>query len=131
MRLLALSAVLFAASFAAGDDKKPEKKEAPKGEAVTGKVNLDGQPVPGGTITFTSKDGKTSVAAEIKDGEYKATVPAGEYDVSFKEPAPKDKDKKDAPPFKIPAKYGDPKTSGIVAKVTAGKNNLDFELRSK
>lgn len=126
MRSFALSAVLFAASLATGDDKK---KDEPKGEAVTGKVALDGKPVPGGTITFTSKDGKTSVSAEIKEGDYKATVPAGEYAVGIAAPAPKDK--KGAPPFMIPAKYGDPKTSGIVAEVKAGKNNLDFELRSK
>ena len=31
----------------------------------------------------------------------------------------------------VPAKYGDPKTSGIVAKVAAGKNTIDFELKSK
>jgi hypothetical protein len=134
-RILGACAFLMAAGLAAADDKKPDP---PKGEEVSGKVALDGVALTGATVTFVSKDGKTTVAAEVKNGAYKATVPAGEYAVGVASvPPPKGKDPKDPPkdPGKflpvVPTKYGDPKTSGITAKVAAGKNEINFELKSK
>lgn len=35
---------------------------------------------------------------------------------------------KDAPKPPFPKKYGDPKTSGLIAEITSGKNELSFEL---
>lgn len=132
-RILGACAVLLAAGWAAADDKKPDP---PKGEDVSGKVALDGVPLTGATVTFVSKDGKTTVAAEVKDGAYRATLPAGEYGVGIASVPPKKDPKnppKEEPKFLpvVPAKYGDPKTSGITVKVAAGRNEINFELKSK
>jgi len=132
-RILGAFVLLLASGFGAADDKKPDP---PKGEEVSGKVTLDGMPLTGATITFLSKDGKTKVDAEIKDGDYKATVPVGEYGVGIASVPPPKKNPKDPPKEEkilpvVPAKYNDPKTSGITAKVVAGKNELNFDLKSK
>lgn len=130
-RILGAFAFLLAAGFVTADDKKPDP---PKGEEVSGKVTLDGVAVTGATITFLSKDGKTKVEAEIKDGAYKAAVPVGEYGVGIESVPPK-KNPKDPPKEEVrpvvPMKYNDPKTSGITMKVAAGKNAHDFDLKSK
>jgi hypothetical protein len=133
--LIALLVVVFVSPVFA-DDKKPE----PKGEPVEGTVTYKGQPLPAGTITFVSKDGKVTVAAPIAaDGTYRATVPVGEYRVAVstmelkkadpKNP-PKPGDPKE-PPKKfvlIPAKYGDPNTSGLTYSVQKGKQVYDIAL---
>jgi hypothetical protein len=131
MRVLVAALALLVAGSVAAQDKKPP---APKGEEVTGKVALDGTALTGAVITFHAKDGKTTFSAAIEEGTYKASVPVGEYVVTLATaPAPKDKDQK--PPPKIlpvvPAKYGDPKTSGITAKIKEGKNTVDLDLKSK
>ncbi|MBA4065448.1 MAG: hypothetical protein C0501_17390 [Isosphaera sp.] len=123
LRVLGACAFLWAAGHAAADDKKPDP---PKGEAVTGTVALDGQPLPGGTVTFVSKDGKTTAAAPVKDGKYEAKLPAGEYGVGVVGPAPP----KVPRPF-VPERYGDPQKSGIVVKVAAGRNEVNLDLKSK
>jgi hypothetical protein len=128
-RVLIACALALCASAAFAQDKKPE----PKGEPVMGKVTYKGQPLAGGTITFVSKDGKAKVAATItEDGTYKATVPAGEYAVAISTEVLKKKaDPKDPPkPLpKIPAKYGDPQTSGLTVVVKEGKNEITIELK--
>jgi hypothetical protein len=49
---------------------------------VSGKVTLDGEPLPAGTITFQSKSGKAASGA-ITDGQYSVPgVPTGEVSVS-------------------------------------------------
>src|SRR5436190_387799 len=121
-RILAVCVLAFAPS-AFAEDKKPE----PKGEPVDGKVFFKGQALPGGTVTFVSKDGKTSVSAAIgADGIYKAVVPAGEYRVAVSTAAKKDDPKKYVP---IPAKYGDPEKSGLTYSVVKGKQTFDLQLQ--
>ena len=114
LRTLGACAMMLAAGHAAADDKKPDP---PKGDAVAGTVTLDGKPLPGGTVTFASKDG-TTVAAEVKDGAYKTALPAGEYGVGVAGPV-------------VPARYGDPQKSAIVVKVAAGRNEINLDLKSK
>ena len=138
MRVLAFTLMVLVGvgGFATAQDKK----DPPKGEEVAGKVLLNGQPVPAGTITFVSKDGKTAVSSLIgKDGTYAVVVPADEYVVVIGDPPPAKADPKD-PPKKdedkkpkplIPEKYGDPKTSGLVYKVAKGKQNFDIDLKSR
>lgn len=135
LRTLGACAFLLAAGFVAADEKKPAP---PKGEPVAGKVTLDGVPVTGAVVAFVSQDGKSAVTAEVKDGAYRTAVPVGEYAVAIASvPPKKDKEEKPVPkdPAKflpvVPPKYGDPKTSGLVAKVAAGKNELNFDLKSK
>src|SRR5438045_4067984 len=124
-RVLISCLVLLIASSAFAEDKKPE----PKGEPVGGKVTFDGKPLPGGTVTFVTKDGKTSVPAKIaEDGTFKATVPTGSYRITVSPVAKKDDPKKYVP---IPAKFGDPDTSGLTYEVKAGAQTFDIELKSK
>ena len=90
---------------------------------------------PSGTVTFVSKDGKTTVAGAIaEDGTYRVALPAGEYGVAITTAVPKKKDDKDPPKkvpvLQIPAKYGDVKTSGITYKVAKGKQSFDIDLTS-
>jgi hypothetical protein len=132
MRVLTVLAVLLASGLAAAQDKKPEAK----GEEVSGKVTFNGKPLPSGTVTFVSKDGKTTVAGAIaEDGTYRVILPGGEYGVAIttapqkKKDDPKDPPKK-VPVFQIPAKYGDVKTSGITYKVAKGKQSFDIDLTS-
>ncbi len=131
-RILCVSVILIAGPLAIADDKKPE----PKGEEVSGKINLDGKPLPAGMVTFATKDGKVTITTLIaQDGTYKATVPIGVYVVAVGNVVPKKdpKDPKDAPkpiPL-IPAKYGDVKTSPLICTVVKGKNAFDIELKSK
>ncbi len=133
MRVLAFTlAVLLTGTVSAED-----KKEPPKGEEVTGRVALNGQPLPAGTVTFLGKDGKTAVSALIgKDGTYAANIPVGEYAVAIGNPPPAKADPKDPPKKEpkplIPEKYGDPKTSGLVYSLAKkGKHVFDIDLRSK
>jgi len=51
---------------------------------VSGRVLLDGTPVPGGRVTFRPADGRhNSVSAELdREGNYQAVLPAGEVAVS-------------------------------------------------
>jgi hypothetical protein len=130
MRILTLFAVLLGSSFASAEDKKPDPAKA---EEVSGKVAYNGKPLPGGTVTFVSKDGKTTIAGALaEDGTYKVALPAGEYGIAITTDSPKKKDDKDPPKkvpvLKIPAKYGDVKTSGLVYKVASGKQSFDIEL---
>jgi hypothetical protein len=130
MRVLSLLAALLLPAAAAGQDKKP----VPKGEVVSGKIAYNGKPLSGGTVTFVSKDGKTTVAGAIADdGTYTVLLPAAEYGVAITTAAPGKDDKdppKKVPVLKIPAKYGDVKTSGITYKVSKGKQTYDIELTS-
>jgi hypothetical protein len=49
---------------------------------VTGKVNLDGKPLPAGRIAFVPSKG-VAASGEIKDGQYTVTgVPAGDVKVT-------------------------------------------------
>ncbi|MBM3981943.1 MAG: hypothetical protein FJ304_17050 [Planctomycetes bacterium] len=99
-----------------------------KPEPLTGKVSLDGKPLVAGTVTFVAKDGKAATVPLAADGTYSAALDPGEYRVAIKGPEPK---KGEVPPVLVPAKYGDPATSGLVI-VATGKNQVhDIELKSK
>jgi hypothetical protein len=122
---------------------------------VSGKVTLDGKPLPAGTIVFQNGK-KPAVSADIKDGGYTATgVPAGDVKVavetkSVKEAAerlqstltlkvPGRDEKALAQQLKdlmgtyrpIPDKYADLDKSGLATKVASGTNQYDVPLASK
>jgi hypothetical protein len=72
--------------------------------------------------------------AIAEDGSYQfVAVPAGAYVVTITTLGPKKKDDKKEPPKlpPIPAKYGDPKTSGLTIMVKEGKNAFDIDLKSR
>lgn len=117
-----------------GGTKVAEIKEPEAFPFVQCKVVMAGQDVAGAVVTFHgegAKDQKIVGAFDSEndvyrfvtntDGKKMAGVPEGDYKVSVK-PGRGTK-------AKIPAKYGDPGSSGLTAKVTKGENFLPpFEL---
>lgn len=59
--------------------KSPDASPPPAPGEVSGPVNLDGKPLPGGWIAFHGTDPADVVIATVADGKYKAPrVPVGE-----------------------------------------------------
>ncbi len=50
---------------------------------VTGKIMLDGKPLPEGRIAFVPAAGGIGGAAEIKEGVYSLKAPSGDYSVQI------------------------------------------------
>jgi hypothetical protein len=122
--LIAILVLVFV-SPAGADDKKP----APKGEPVSGKVSFEGKPLSSCAVTFVTKDGKTAVTALLDaEGSYKATVPVGTYLITVQPVPPKKTDPPKPGPV-IPPKYSDPKTTPLVCEVKSGAQTLDIELK--
>jgi hemoglobin len=119
----------------------PGDKDKPAGAAVVvGKVTYNGQPLPGGFVLFQPEDGKTARAEIKEDGSYRADALApGGYRVGVDTESlkpkgpPEDKAKppeaKGGPKFlPVPAKYRDPKTSGLTLTVVKGEQTYDVVL---
>ncbi len=117
-------------SFGCGRTPLPvESNRSP----VSGQVTFDGSPLAGGSITFIAKndaryrtttaigsEGKFSVA-DAPQGMLQATVETESLLFS-----------KAQGYVKIPAKYSNPKTSGLSVKVEPGQTNeVTLELRSR
>ncbi len=121
-----------------------------KTEGVTGTVTLDGQPLAFASIRFVPVDGTglDSYGQSDANGVYKiqtqqgkanAGTTPGKYQVAvtcFQEVGTgkftKDEDGNQIEITKdesiVPAKYNDPKTSGIEVEVVKGSNKIDIEL---
>lgn len=58
----------------------------PKNVQVGGTVNLDGKPLSNVNIIFASadKDGAPQIYAQVENGRFTASVPAGKYRVTFR-----------------------------------------------
>lgn len=121
--------------------------------AVSGKVTYNGQPVPGATVMFflpikpavkgKKTDDPPALPRRLKgytddEGHYELAwgedheegVPAGTYKVGISavdfEPGDDDEAVR---PNKVPARYGNPETSGFTAVVKEdGDNVFDFKL---
>jgi len=105
---------------------------------VTGKVTLDGEPVPGLSITFIPEDrGSPSYGGTDENGEYRlffnqkrAGAELGSHKVIISNRAPETDDSgwliDDTPIVKIPKKYQQP--GELTADVSSGRNNIDFDL---
>jgi hypothetical protein len=127
-------AVLCLVVALAGCDSGPENIGK-----VSGKVTLDGQPLPDAIVQFTTKD-KTSTSAGTTDtnGNYTLYYVAdiqgaeiGEHTVSittFKSGDPSGDPPIPRVPEKVPAKYN--MKTELTATVKAGRNSQDFELKS-
>jgi hypothetical protein len=116
--------------------------------AVTGRVTLDGQPIPqGSVVSFVSEAGFTATATVSSNGSYQLQtagnpeIPVSTYKVSIAPPAQAmsetdyDKymsgeggDATETPSEVIPPKYADPATSGLSFDVEQGANTIDIEL---
>ena len=122
---------------------------------VYGKVTYKGAPVTGGGITFETKDGAKYGGLIQEDGTYSVTdLPVGDLTVAISTENLNPDKAKSAPAgtgapsaattgagagapaapvnqgtyVKIPAKYGDAKTSGLTVTVTTGSVKKDFDL---
>lgn len=133
-RPLLLAALFVLAPLARAEDKK----DAPPKGTVTGKVTLDGKPLPTGVIRLATPDGKAGVSAKIKDGKYEIAAPVGEMKVLLSVPTVIGKKKVYDPPGTpdveitrelLPPKYNVNTLLKLVVK--AGKQAADFDLKSK
>ena len=116
---------------------------------VTGKVTLDGKPVPAGClVTFVSEAGFTASGKVGADGSYtllnvdKPEIPTATYNVGVTQPSAEvsgaDYDKymsaggaeePKAAPATIPAKFQSSTTSGLSFGVKEGPNTINIDLK--
>jgi hypothetical protein len=115
----------------------------PNSATVSGTITLDGQPLPGASVSFyPDGDGKppasgqtdaqgryslsTGSSAGLAPGKYVAVV------VATKDPPqPYDSTGAEVPPIPItPAKYGDATKSDLRIEVKPGKNDIPLALQS-
>ncbi len=103
--------------------KKPEKAKDGKTDLL-GCVTLDGKPLSGAVIAFHGSTGKP-ISTTINDkGRYKLKpLPAGVYKITFKAAGDSAK--------KIPHRYTQAETSGLVVEVSPQVNAYDFNLSSR
>lgn len=102
----------------------------PKDRAtVSGIVKFDGQPLPGGVLNFQSTERPVGALIMIKPGGVYSTdrAPLGENVVTVETASLQFGN--GAAFVRIPAKYSDPRASGLVIDVKPGANeNVDFAL---
>jgi hypothetical protein len=106
---------------------------------IHGKVTLDGQPVPNGSIAFIPNDGKGQTAgALIKDGSYETELSVGSMrvEIRYAKVVGKRKlyDTPDSPTVdtteeQIPAKYNT--QSQLTETISKDKREVNFDLKSK
>lgn len=145
-KICSLCVVLVVGSFlGCGGDDGPELGQ------VTGTVTLDGQPLPGGTISFIP-DNSAGTTGPLSDseigpdgtyvlngaggrqgaviGKHVVTV-IGPPDLSNTSRDPNDPEPAPGPPVKVSGKYADSTTSGLTAEVKAGENTIPIALVSE
>lgn len=107
---------------------------------VTGKVTLDGQPLPGGLVTIYDSQEKNLSSMISADGSYTvAGVPLGKGDIIIQtvEPYGNPINPLDPPRewfgkyVKIPLRYKDRGKSGFTIDVKRGIQQLDLPLQSE
>lgn len=110
---------------------------------ISGKITVNGKPLPGGMITFLPEGGKRDpFSAAIVNGEYSVpdvtAGPAKAYITSHQGEEPPPIGKGDITPVprpgrkgkaEVPAKYGNPDTSGLALTVQKGDNTFDADLK--
>jgi hypothetical protein len=142
--LCAAALVLVAALAASGCGSS-------KTASVSGKVTYRGRAVTSGTVTVISQDGTVVGSGAIQaDGSFTiARAPTGAIRVAVDNPVPPGLTRSgmavpagmspDDPEIKaareqartfvpIPARYADPKQSGLTAALKGGKNDLPLDL---
>lgn len=104
---------------------------------LSGKVTLNGQPVPSGSIRFTPIDGNSSSAScLIRDGSYQAKIPVNTHRVVISSPQVvggkpgSNPTTDDGVQVKqaIPKQYNDAST--LTVTVEPGKTEYDFDLKN-
>jgi hypothetical protein len=112
---------------------------------VGGRITLDGKPLAGGenvavTVLFYPESGRGSPAAALADenGDYfvstgaRKGLPPGNYIVTLSAAQMIQPPSGGAPTKKIltPARYANPKLSGLSTEVKPGRNTFDIQLQS-
>jgi hypothetical protein len=105
---------------------------------VTGRVTIDGAPVPKGYITFCPAANSQGpvVGARIVDGKYRCEkVPWGKVQVTFIAQAAEPMeifDKANNTTHEVPRDILPPECrQGQTAEIISGANHLDFDLKSQ
>lgn len=110
---------------------------------VKGKVTLDGQPMPAGSVAFQTRDpfvGRPAVAFVDSDGTFTVSsikpndgMMPGEYLIAILPPSSGTlPGEKKLPDVKVPAKYQDGKQSGFTLTLQRGDapKFLELDLKS-
>ena len=113
-------------------------QEGPETVPVRGTVTYQGQPLDGANVVFHPTDGSTTLASQavtdasgrfelathVGVGKFKPGIVPGNYAVAItKLDTASVSSTLAAPKDLLPKKYGDPKTSGLAAEVTAQQDN--------
>jgi hypothetical protein len=117
---------------------KAEPVTVRKGEPgmIQGVVTLDGRPLTGAAVVFSSLDGASEFQRTLEpDGSYEMpTFDPGRYRVTVVPEAPPKDAKGKAEPAKaaaIPERYRHPSTSGLAVEIRGGGHAFDFALTSR
>jgi outer membrane biosynthesis protein TonB len=101
----------------------PRKKGAAKPPAsgtarLSGTVTFKGKPLAAGMVVLAAADGTAYSAVTATDGTYRLAdpIPPGSYRVAVRSVG-------------VPAKYGDPATSGLTVELKKGNNTADLALQ--
>ncbi len=108
-------------------------------QPASGKILMQGKPVAGAYIVFTTsggkKDGVRADAISEPDGSYRLStygpfdgIPVGEYDVTIIQPKPFHDDAGRFGPNQLPPRFADAKTSGLKGVIKPGGNTLNFNF---
>jgi hypothetical protein len=116
---------------------------------VSGRVLVEGQPLPGGQVTFvTVKDGFASSGPIDESGNYKVQAPIGDVVIGVdnrmlmrrrgpqtvehpKQPGAEEKQNVKGQWVAIPVEYSDPAASGLKYTVKPGPQTYDIQLSAK
>jgi hypothetical protein len=123
---------------------------APGTVSVSGLITLDGKPISGAAVAFIGNDGaRLSTAQTDPAGKFSIRAALGKNVVTVAKiapggPAPPPSDEPQLMPSEgeykvmqqaikseVPAKYGDPKTSGLSVEVKAGMPLIELDLAAK
>jgi len=115
----------------------------PYDSSVTGKVTINGQAVPNGTVAYSPVAGGPAAYGRIEEsGQYvirtgrEAGLPSGDYQVTVtaNEPSKTLQNEKGGPPAPgkaiTPAWYRTKSTSGLKFTIKPGSNTIDLPLNS-
>jgi hypothetical protein len=108
---------------------------------VSGKVSLDGTPLPGGLVSFHDSEGQTRSGGISREGTYTVSnIAPGKTQVSvltlserrgIREPEGGKRAMNSLGPYvPIPAKYMDKDRSGLALEVKTGRQDFDIQMRN-
>jgi hypothetical protein len=104
---------------------------------VSGKVSLDGKPLPGGVVNIYDSEGQTRTGGISKEGTYSVSnLALGKAQVSVVTLGSRDSVRGGNPNstsagtfVAVPGKYMDKDQSGLALEVKAGKQDFEIQLK--